>query len=149
MKSRTFFIIAIAAVMTLSFAALTLAQNSPATTGGPATMSESNEPAKTQMKESMRTRMEELWKQDEALYNDWTKIDEHYAQMMKITDSNQLKTEMAKHQEMVNNFNTRYMEYQNAWRKDMAMGQMGGSQGMMTGAKSGTDYKRTAEPTSH
>ena len=73
-----------------------------------------------QTKEGSYTMTENLWKQNRDLYDQWSKINEHYASMMKITDPNQLHTEMNRHQDMLNDYNQKLMSYQNDWQKYMS-----------------------------
>ena len=97
----------------------------------------------SQSKEGAYTPMENLWKENQGLYDDWTKINEHYISMMKITDPSQLQKEMTRHQEMLNNYNQKFTAYQDMWRKDMAEMQPSATQGKNASATNMHHYKST------
>lgn len=170
MYRKTAFSVAVIALTALTFAAFAMAQtntpsnagSNPGATGSVSTPAKSPTPSspaptstsarhytKAGSKDAWFTTMQNLWQEDQTLSDQWAKINEHYNEMMKISDPNQLKTEMAKHQELVNAFNTSMSNYQTMWKTDMAQYEPGATKTSMTGGKSSAGYKRARQPMAH
>ena len=90
---------------------------------GPATGKTNSQKATASMKNHSSNRQEEmqqLWRDQQSLSDEWGAIEQHYNSMMQITDPTQLKAEMAKHQDMMKAYNDRMIAFQGDWHKDMA-----------------------------
>jgi hypothetical protein len=93
--------------------------------------------------------MRELWKSDQALADEWAKIEEHYNKVMAITDQAQLKQEMTAHQAMMTAYRDKMMENSKMWRQTMAMYEPTTTQGVATQTKSNDSQNKTPLPAKH
>jgi hypothetical protein len=93
--------------------------------------------------------MRELWKEQQSLADEWAKIEEHYGQMMKITDPTQLRAEMVKHQEMMTAYNNKMMTDQGMWHRAMTAYEPSATKSGHTGSGANYEKKNMAAPMNH
>jgi hypothetical protein len=126
MQRKKLLTIVIAGAMVLALASLAFSQ--PMSTGNskPAENSavkkempavKSNEMTTKTNQEMMASKMANTM---ESSADDWARIETHYNEMMKMTDAAALKTEMAKHQEMMTAYRAKMMANSEANHKNMS-----------------------------
>ena len=160
MFRKSTLMLAVAVLAVFAFTAMAMAQtysgSSPKTsssapgksiTSSATPAQHSSKSATSHRKDAWFTTMQNLYQEDEALYDQWNTLNDRYTKIMSITDPNQLKTELAAYQQMVNDYNTRISSYQNMWKTDMAQYEPKTSKTAMTGVKT-TTHRKTAKPES-
>ncbi len=93
--------------------------------------------------------MQQLWRDQQSLSDEWSRIEQHYNSMMQITDPTQLKAEMVKHQEMMNAYNGKMMAFQGDWHKDMAAYQPKAAMNQITSPSAKMPENKNNMPAGH
>jgi len=126
MQHKKLLTIVIAGAMVLAIASLSMAQSMSNSSGKPAdnTADKKEMPAVKSTEMTTKTNQEmmssKMANTMEPSADDWARIEAHYNEMMQMTDASALKTEMAKHQEMMAAYRAKMMASSEAHHKNMS-----------------------------